>query len=58
VAARGGAGSGGGRRSEKKDSGGRFKRFIFDNQVLATENKMLFSAVVSVVVENKFIFDG
>jgi hypothetical protein len=46
------------RNREKKEPDGRFKRFIFDGQGLAAENKMLFSVAVSVATENNLIFGG
>lgn len=41
------------KKHRKKDSVGRFKSLIFGDQGLATENKLLFSTVVSVATENK-----
>jgi hypothetical protein len=45
-------------RNIEKESGCRFKRLIFGDQGLAAENKLLFSAAVSVAAENKLIFGG
>jgi hypothetical protein len=46
------------RNREKKDPGGRFKRFIFGGQGLATENKILFSVAMSAATETKVFFGG
>jgi uncharacterized protein YggL (DUF469 family) len=46
------------KKQRKKDPVGRFKSLIFGGQGLAAENKRLFSAAVSVIVENNLIFGG